>query len=89
MIFHKTNDISLKFSGMTLCFYEVLKYFVDFHFCFQYYQKMTLKFQFHSYRFEILKFRTWQWPKFKKSILQLPTLYQALFNASVVETNPF
>ncbi len=47
MRFHETNDISRNFSGITLGFREVLKYFVDFQFCFRYFQKMTPKFQFH------------------------------------------
>ncbi len=33
------------------------------------------KFQFHSNRFEISKFQTCQWQKFKKSISQLPNNY--------------
>ncbi len=45
MRFHKTNDISQNFSGKTLEFCEILKYFVDFQFRFQYFQKMTAKFQ--------------------------------------------
>jgi hypothetical protein len=70
---HETNDISQNFSGMTLHFHKVLKYFVDFQFHFWYFRKMTPKFQFHSYKFEILKFQTLQWRKFKKSISQLPS----------------
>jgi len=65
MRFHKTNDISQNFSGIT-------KYFVDFWFCFLYFWKMTVKFQFLLNRFKILKFWTWQWRKLKKSISQLP-----------------
>jgi hypothetical protein len=30
MRFHKTNDISQNFSGITLGFHEIVKYFVDF-----------------------------------------------------------
>ncbi len=69
---HKTNSISRNFSGITLGFHEVSKYFVDFWFCFRYFQKMTPKFQFCLYKFEISKFQIWRWRKFKKSILQLP-----------------
>ncbi len=46
MRFDKTNDISQNFSGITLGFHEVSKYFVDFHFRFWYFRKMTTKFQF-------------------------------------------
>ncbi len=49
-------------------------YFVDFWFCFWCFQKLTAKFWFHLNRFKILKFRTWQWQKLKKSISQLPML---------------
>ncbi len=77
---HKTNDISQNFSGITLGFREVSKYFVDFWFCFWYFRKVTPNFWFCSYRFEILKFKTWQWWKFKKSILQLPTLKELITN---------
>ncbi len=35
-------------------------------FRFWYFQKMAAKFWFRSNRFEILKFRTWQWQKLKK-----------------------
>jgi hypothetical protein len=73
MIFHETNEISQNLSGIILRFHSVAMYFVNVQFCFWYFQKMTAKFQFHSNRFEISKFRTWQWQKFKKSILQLPS----------------
>ncbi len=72
MRFHECNNISQNFSGITLGFCEVSKYFVDFRFHFRYFWKMTPKFWFCSYRFEILKFRTFLWQNFKKSILQLP-----------------
>ncbi len=64
----------------TLGFCEVSKYFVDFQFCFRYFQKMTPKFWFHSYRFKISKFWTWQWQRFKNSISQLPSLNVILPN---------
>jgi len=73
MRIHKTNDISQNFSVITLGFHEISKYFVDFQFCFQYFQNMTAKFQFLSNRFKISKFHTFQWRKLKKSISQLPT----------------
>ncbi len=59
--FDKTNDISWNFSGITLGFSEVLKYFVDFQFCLLYFQKMTAKFWFLSNRFKISKFRIFWW----------------------------
>ena len=59
MRFHKTNNISQNFSGVTLGFREVSKYFVDFW----YFRKMTPKFQFLLNRFEIYKFCTFQWWK--------------------------
>jgi hypothetical protein len=46
MRFHETNDISQNFSGITLGFHEAVKYFVDFHFHFWYFQKMTANFLF-------------------------------------------
>jgi len=58
--FHKTNDISWNFSGITLAFHEIAEYFVDFQFCYGYFQKMTAKFQFLSIKFKIWKFRTFQ-----------------------------
>ncbi len=67
MRFHETKDISQNFSGIiTLGFCEVAKYFVNFRFCFRYFQKMTAKFQFHLNRFEILKFQIWRWQNLKK-----------------------
>ncbi len=54
--FHETNDISQNFSSITVGFREISKYFVDFWFRFQYFQKMTPKFWFRSYRLKILKF---------------------------------
>jgi len=57
--FHKTNNISWHFSGIILAFHEVLKYFDEFWFCFQYFWKMTPNFRFHLYRFKISKFRIW------------------------------
>ncbi len=57
MRFHKANDISQNFIGITLDFHEIAKYFVDFWFRFWYLQKMTAKFWFLSNRFEISKFR--------------------------------
>ncbi len=72
--FHKTNNISWNFSSITLGFHEVSKYFVDFRFCFGYFRKLTPKFWFCMYRLKILKFQTWWWWKFKKSISLLPTL---------------
>ncbi len=66
---------------MTQCFYKLSKYFVDFRFCFRYFQKMTPKFWFHSYRFEILKFRTLQWWKIKKSISQLTQVLADSYNS--------
>jgi hypothetical protein len=50
---HETNNISQNCSSITLGFREVAKYFGDFLFCFQYFQKMTAKFQFHLNRFKI------------------------------------
>jgi hypothetical protein len=67
MRFHKTNNISWNFSSITLCFCKVAKYFVDFWFHFRYFWKMTEKFWFYLKRYEISKFRTWQWWKLKKS----------------------
>jgi hypothetical protein len=43
MRFHKTNHISQNFSGITLGFHKITKYFVDFQFLFQYFQKITAK----------------------------------------------
>jgi hypothetical protein len=74
MRFHATNDISQNFSGTTLGFREVLKYCVDFQFCFWYFQKMTPKFQFHSYRFE--NFQTLQMVKVQK--VNIPDTYSDL-----------
>jgi hypothetical protein len=85
--FHKTNDISWNFSGVTQGFHQVLKYFVNFQFHFRYFQKMTPKFWFCSYRFEILKFWTWRWQKFKKSISQLPTGYVSKIHYRVKPRN--
>ncbi len=48
MRFHETNNISQNFSGKTVGFCEISKYFVDFQFRFWYFQKMTAKFQFLS-----------------------------------------
>ncbi len=39
MSFHETIEISQNFSGITLGFCEVVKYFVDFWFCFLYFLK--------------------------------------------------
>ncbi len=75
MRFHKTNYILQNFSGITLNFCEIEKYFVDIRFHFWYFQNMTAKFQFLLNRFEISKLRTWQRQKLKKSILQLPNIY--------------
>jgi hypothetical protein len=61
MRFHETNDISQNFSGITLGFHEVAKYFVDFQLHYQYFQKMIAKFEFCSNIFEISKFQTLQW----------------------------
>ncbi len=72
MRFHKTNDISWHFSGITLGFHEILKYFVDFQFCLKYLRNMIEKFQLLLNRFKISKFYAFQWRKLKKSILQLP-----------------
>ncbi len=58
--FHKTNSISWNFSGIILCFHSVTMYFVDFRFCFRYFQKMTAKFQFCSNRFKILKIQNFE-----------------------------
>jgi hypothetical protein len=66
MRFHETNNISQNFSGVILAFHEVAKYFVDFRFCFQYFQKMIAKFQFHSNRFEIFKVLNVAMAKVKK-----------------------
>jgi hypothetical protein len=66
MRFHETNDISRIFSGKTLGFCEVAKYFVDFQFRFRYFQKMTGKFQFHSNRFEIFEVSNLAMAKVKK-----------------------
>ncbi len=65
MRFHETNHISQNFSGITLDFCEVSKYFADFRFCFWYFLKMTAKFWFLSNRFKISKFHTFQWQKLK------------------------
>ncbi len=72
MRFHETYDISQNFSGITLGFCEILKYFVDFWFCFKYLQKMTAKFRLLLNSFKISKFCTFGWRKIKKSISQLP-----------------
>jgi len=64
MRFHKTNNISQNFSGITFDFREILKYFVDF--CLQFFQKMTAKFQFLLNRFEISKFSDFLMAKVKK-----------------------
>jgi hypothetical protein len=66
MRFHETNNISQNFSGVILAFHEVAKYFVDFWFCFQYFRKMTAKFQFQSNRFEIFKVLNVAMAKVKK-----------------------
>ncbi len=65
MRFHKTKDILQNFSGITLDFCEIAKYFVDFWFYLWYFQKMTAKFWVLLNRFEILKFKIWQWRKLK------------------------
>jgi hypothetical protein len=65
MRFHKTNDISWNFSGITLGFREVAKYFVHYWFCFRCFQKMTAKFWLHLNRFEISKIHTWLLQKLK------------------------
>ncbi len=80
MRFHKTNDISWNFSGITLGFHKISKYFVDFQFRFKYFQKMTAKFQLLLNRFEISNFCTFWWRTLKKSILQLPN-----FLAKIIE----
>jgi hypothetical protein len=69
---HQTNDTSQNLSGIILFFYSIAMYFIDFWFRFRYFRKMVAKFQFHSNRFKIFKFKTWQWQKLKKSISQLP-----------------
>ena len=56
MRFHETNDISHNFSGKTVGFCEISKYFVDFWFRFKYLQKMTAKFWLLLNRFEISHF---------------------------------
>jgi hypothetical protein len=93
MRYHKTNDISQNFSGITLGFCEVSKYFVEFRFCFQYFPKMTAKFRFPSNIFEISKFRTFQWRKLKKSISQLPSVWgpslNLKFRANVTDNDKF
>ncbi len=73
MRFYKTNDISQNFSGITLGFYEVSKYFVYFQFHYWYCQKMTVKFWFLLNWFKISKFCTFRWRKLKRSISQLPS----------------
>jgi hypothetical protein len=73
MRFYKTNDISRNFSGTTLGFHEVSKYFVDFQFHYWYFQKMTAKFWFLLNWFKISKFCTFRWRKLKRSISQLPS----------------
>ncbi len=60
------NDISQNFSGITLGFHEILKYFVDFWVCFWYFRKMIAKLQILSNRFKLSKFRTFRWRKLKK-----------------------
>ncbi len=65
MRYHKTNNISQNFSGLTLGFCDISKFFVDLLFHFQYLWKMTAKCQFLSNRFTISKFRTFQWQKLK------------------------
>ncbi len=72
MRFHETKHISQNFNGITLAFCEIWKYFFDFQFHFQYFQKMTAKFWFLLNKFEIWKFCTLRWWKLKKSISQLP-----------------
>ncbi len=64
MRFHKTNNISQNFSGITFDFREILKYFVVFRF--QFFQKMTAKFRFLLNRFEISKFSDFLMVKVKK-----------------------
>ncbi len=59
--FHKTNEISQNFSGITTDFCEIAKSFVDFRF--RYLRKMTAKFQFLLNRIKISKFRSFQWQK--------------------------
>jgi hypothetical protein len=54
------------FSGITLDFHDISKHFVDFQFYFQYFQKMTAKFQFHSNRFENFKISHFSMAKVKK-----------------------
>ncbi len=75
MRFYETNDISRHFSDITLDFLEIVKYFVEFCFHFQYCQEMTAKFWFLLNRFEISKFSTFSCQKLKKSITQLPRIY--------------
>ena len=70
--FNDYTEILWNFIGIILCFRSVAMYLVEFRFCFWCFQKLTAKFQFHSDRFEISKFRTWWWRKLKKSILQSP-----------------
>ncbi len=65
MRLHETIDISQNFSGITLGFHEILKYYGDFQFCFKYLQKMTVKSRLLLNRFEISKFHTFRWQKFK------------------------
>ncbi len=87
MIFHETNNISWNFTDTTLGFCEVAKYFVDFQFCFRYFQKMTAKFWFRLNRSEISKFQTWQWWKLKKSIPQLLTATAPPLPAMLVQNS--
>ncbi len=82
MRFHKTNNIWWNFCGIVLCFHSFVMYFVDFWFCFWFFQKMIAKFWFHLNRFKISKFRTWQWRKLKKSMSQLPTLQNSILRVS-------
>jgi hypothetical protein len=74
MRFQETNDISQNVSGVTLDFHEIAKYFVDFQFRFQYFEKMTAKFCFLSNRFKILKVSNLAMLKVKKVNIKLPTL---------------
>ncbi len=79
-IFHKTDKNPWNFLGVILCFRSVAMCFVDFCFCFQCFQKMTAKFQFCLDWFENLKFWTWQWWKWKKSISQILNCLSSIFN---------
>jgi hypothetical protein len=79
----------MKFLGIKLCFRSVTMYFVNFCFCFRYFQKLTGRFWSHWDRFKILKFVTWQLQKLKNSISQLPSYELGIFGVLEVVKGAF